>query len=40
MQAQQWKDTFVFFRHEDEGTGPKLAAQFLKLAASSTDYTE
>ena len=33
MRAQQWKDTFVFFRHEDEGTGPKLAAQFIKLAS-------
>jgi uncharacterized protein YecE (DUF72 family) len=32
MKAQQWEDTFVFFRHEDEGTGPKLAARFLKLA--------
>jgi len=32
MKAQQWKDTFVFFRHEDEGTGPKLATQFLKLS--------
>ena len=40
MQAQQWKDTFVFFRHEDEGTGPKLAARFLKLANPSTDYAE
>jgi uncharacterized protein YecE (DUF72 family) len=32
IRAQDWKDTFVFFKHEDEGTGPKLAAQFLKLA--------
>ena len=32
MRAQEWKDTFVFFKHEGEGTGPKLAAQFLKLA--------
>jgi uncharacterized protein YecE (DUF72 family) len=32
MQAQEWKNTFVFFRHEDEGTGPKLATQFLALA--------
>ncbi len=32
MKAQQWKDTFVFFRHEDEGTGPQLASQFLDLA--------
>jgi uncharacterized protein YecE (DUF72 family) len=29
---QNWKDAFVFFKHEDEGTGPKLAAQFLQLA--------
>jgi len=32
IKAQKWKNTFVFFKHEDEGTGPKLAAQFLKLA--------
>ena len=34
MRAQEWKRTFVFFKHEDEGTGPKLAAQFLDLANS------
>ena len=28
VQAQDWKDTFVFFKHEDEATGPKLADQF------------
>ena len=32
INQQQWSDTFVFFKHEDEGTGPKLAAQFLELA--------
>jgi len=32
IKAQNWKDTYVFFKHEDEGTGPKLAAEFLKLA--------
>ncbi len=32
IRAQAWKETFVFFKHEDEGTGPKLAAQFLRLA--------
>jgi len=32
MRAQDWKTTFVFFKHEDEGTGPKLAAKFLGLA--------
>jgi uncharacterized protein YecE (DUF72 family) len=31
VRAQDWKETFVFFKHEDEGTGPKLAAQFLNL---------
>ncbi|MGH9966901.1 MAG: DUF72 domain-containing protein [Pyrinomonadaceae bacterium] len=29
---QEWDETFVFFKHEDEGTGPKLAGEFLKLA--------
>ena len=31
IKAQNWKQTFVFFKHEDEGTGPKLAAQFINL---------
>jgi len=33
IRAQNWRDTYVFFKHEDEGTGPKLAAEFLRLAA-------
>ena len=32
IQSQEWKDAFVFFKHEDEGTGPKLAGQFIELA--------
>jgi uncharacterized protein YecE (DUF72 family) len=32
VQEQKWEEAFVFFKHEDEGTGPKLAAQFLDLA--------
>jgi len=32
IKAQNWKDTYVFFKHEDEATGPKLAARFIKLA--------
>ena len=32
IKAQKWKDTYVFFKHEDEGTGPKLAAKFIDLA--------
>jgi uncharacterized protein YecE (DUF72 family) len=31
IKSQNWKKTFVFFKHEDEGTGPKLAAQFINL---------
>jgi uncharacterized protein YecE (DUF72 family) len=32
VREQKWKDAFVFFKHEDEGTGPKLAAQFIEMA--------
>ncbi|HEX5703771.1 MAG TPA: DUF72 domain-containing protein [Pyrinomonadaceae bacterium] len=32
VQEQKWKDAFIFFKHEDEGVGPKLAAQFLALS--------
>ena len=35
VRAQNWSDAFVFFKHEDEGTGPKLAGQFLELAKLS-----
>ena len=31
IKAQQWKTTLVFFKHEDEATGPKLAAEFAAL---------
>jgi uncharacterized protein YecE (DUF72 family) len=34
IQAQNWKTAFVFFKHEDEGTGPKLAAEFIELSKS------
>jgi uncharacterized protein YecE (DUF72 family) len=32
VRAQDWKTTFVFFKHEDEGTGPKLATRFVALS--------
>ncbi|MBX3357495.1 MAG: DUF72 domain-containing protein [Phycisphaeraceae bacterium] len=32
VQGTDWSDVFVFFKHEDEGTGPKLAAKLLDLA--------
>jgi uncharacterized protein YecE (DUF72 family) len=37
IRAQDWKETFLFFKHEDAGTGPKLAAQFLKLAGTRNE---
>ena len=32
IRDQNWKETFLFFKHEDAGTGPRLAAQFLSIA--------
>ena len=32
MRNQEWRDAFVFFKHEDEGKGPKFAKRFLELA--------
>jgi uncharacterized protein YecE (DUF72 family) len=29
IEAQSWSDTFVFFKHEDEGKGPAFAKRFL-----------
>jgi uncharacterized protein YecE (DUF72 family) len=34
VRKQKWRDVFVFFKHEDEGKGPKLAKRFLELAES------
>jgi uncharacterized protein YecE (DUF72 family) len=32
---QTWDESFVFFKHEEEGKGPELAGRFLKLVAAS-----
>ena len=29
VKEQPWREAFVFFKHEDAGTGPRLAEQFL-----------
>ena len=34
VQGQGWRDVFVFFKHEDEGKGPKMAQRFMELAAA------
>jgi uncharacterized protein YecE (DUF72 family) len=32
IRGESWRDVFVFFRHEDEGRGPRLAKRLDKLA--------
>ena len=32
IKEQKWKQAFVLFKHEDAGSGPKLAMEFLDLA--------
>ena len=31
VRERPWEQTFVFFKHEDEGKGPKLAKRFVEL---------
>lgn len=33
IKSQSWAECYVFFKHEDTGTGPRFADRFLKLAA-------
>jgi uncharacterized protein YecE (DUF72 family) len=33
VQEQSWRSAFVFFKHEDEGKGPRMAQRFMELAA-------
>jgi uncharacterized protein YecE (DUF72 family) len=33
VRDQGWERAFVFFKHEEEGRGPRLAKRFLELAA-------
>ena len=32
VRQQSWQDTFIFFKHEEEGKGPAMAKRFLELA--------
>jgi uncharacterized protein YecE (DUF72 family) len=34
VNSQNWDEVYVFFKHEDTGTGPKLAARFTELINS------
>ena len=31
VREQNWREAFVFFKHEDDGKGPKMAARYLEL---------
>jgi uncharacterized protein YecE (DUF72 family) len=35
VRQQDWGDAFVFFKHEDEGKGPRMAKRYLELAESA-----
>jgi uncharacterized protein YecE (DUF72 family) len=32
VRGQDWRDAFLFFKHEEEGKGPQMAKRFLELA--------
>lgn len=36
VRAQQWTDAYVFFKHEDTGTAPKLARRFREIYEDSS----
>jgi uncharacterized protein YecE (DUF72 family) len=36
LTGQGWTDLFVFFKHEDEGTGPALAKRFINLTGNGS----
>lgn len=38
--SQAWNEAYVFFKHEDEGTGPRLGAAFKKLLSSRAPRPE
>ena len=33
VRQQDWREAFVFFKHEEAGKGPQMARRFLELAA-------
>ena len=35
IRRQPWGETYVFFKHEDEGAGPRMAARFETLLAET-----
>jgi uncharacterized protein YecE (DUF72 family) len=40
IESQKWKEAFIFFKHEDTGTGPKFAARLLELIGPEPKRTK
>jgi uncharacterized protein YecE (DUF72 family) len=34
--ANKWRDAFVYFKHEEQGIGPKLATQLMQSLFPAT----
>jgi len=34
VRQQNWREAFIFFKHEEEGKGPQMAKRFMELAES------
>jgi uncharacterized protein YecE (DUF72 family) len=37
LKSQNWQDAYVFFKHEDAGTGPRFATRLLELLTESAE---
>ena len=35
IRGQKWKEAYIFFKHEDTGTAPQFATNFLECIAAS-----
>jgi uncharacterized protein YecE (DUF72 family) len=35
IRSQDWNEAYVFFRHEETGSGPRFARRFLELAGQA-----
>ena len=36
QQREQWRDIFIYFKHEEAGIGPKLAAEMIEMLSGQT----
>ncbi len=38
VRSQAWNEAFVFFKHEEAGTGPRLAARFMEMCGAGAGW--